>query len=63
MFVTYSVSDEEFVRRLIAAKEARSFTVNELAQMCKTSPLIMEKWLGGHAPQKTSRESVLRAVE
>jgi hypothetical protein len=62
--MTYGVPDEEFRARLLAAKEARHFNIEEMCRMCKTSRFIMEKWLAGDdTPHHIGRESVLRAVE
>ena len=61
---SYSVTDTEFRIRLVAAKEARHLTVDEMSHMCKISKTIMEGWLAGaSSPRRLGRENILRAVE
>lgn len=62
--MTYPMTDSEFQSRLLAAKNARHLTIDEIARMTNASRANVEKWLNGLAiPYHRGREAVLRAVE
>jgi hypothetical protein len=60
----YFISDEEFRSRLIAAREYRHLTVEELSRMMNMPAVSVEGWLTGEtAPRRVGRETLLRAIE
>lgn len=57
------MTDTEFREKLLEAKRARLLTIDQMAKMCKTSHLLMERWLNGVSAPFYNKESIIRAVE
>lgn len=57
------MTPQEFHERLVAAKEARLFTTEEMAKMAHTTVPTMQRWLAGAPPRSARLDKIIRAVE